>query len=95
MQLEKYPETNSYWYLLRFLKARNFNYEKAKLMLSNFYEFRDTLNFKIIKEQKLPSNFLTDIYIRGYYNTTDEGYPLSIERVGYTDAKYIIENVDP
>ena len=50
-QLEKYPETNSYWYLLRFLKARNFNYEKAKIMLSNFYKFRETLNFKIIKEQ--------------------------------------------
>lgn len=75
----KYPETNSYWYILRFLRARNFHLQKAKEQLLSFFQFRDQVDMRKIQSLRVPENFQKERYVRGYYHISREGYPINIE----------------
>lgn len=80
----EFPEINNSWYILRFLRARNFDQQKTQEMLKNFFVYRRSKNFDNITSIKMPETFSKDLYIRGYCNVNKNGLPVGIERVGYT-----------
>lgn len=56
-------------------------------MLLNFFQFRKNRDWNKIKTISLPENFFTEIYIRGYYHTSKDGYPVNIECFGKSNPK--------
>ncbi len=58
--LIRYPECNSVWYLLRFLRARDFEAPKVKIMLRNFFDFRDEKDMERIRKKVYPDHLLRD-----------------------------------
>jgi len=71
------------YYLLRFLRARKFDFAKAELMWNNFLKWRrdnkvDDINLYRFSE-------LTEVkkvYPHGYFRTDKLGRPVYIERIG-------------
>ena len=82
-EFEKYPETNNYWHILRFLRARSFDYVETKKMLQNYFSFRDTKDMNKVGKIEMPPKFLKEYYVRGYYHNSKEGNPVNYDRIGY------------
>ena len=89
-----HPQYDDY-YLLRFLRARQFDWEKTKLMFTNFLEWRKTmevdniLNVRNSMTQNIFKTFKFDeaekvkeIYPHGYHGIDKQGRPIYIERLG-------------
>ena len=92
-ELIQYPELNTTWYLLRFLRARDFDMEKAKKMFQEFINFKNKKNYERIKKIPHDISFLRDKYIRGYYNTDKLGRPIFIERIGYSKVNELLNTM--
>ncbi|CAL4110754.1 unnamed protein product, partial [Meganyctiphanes norvegica] len=79
--------------LLRFLRARDFNIEKARELLSNSLIWR-----KKNQVDKMMSNYqapqvLKDYFPGGWHHHDKEGHPLYLLRLGQMDVKGLIKSV--
>lgn len=93
-RLEAFPDLKTTWSLLRFCRARDFNFEKIKLMLEGFMDFRAEVDYKRVAQLEM-SEFktLTDNYARGYVGYDQEGRVVLLERVALSNVKTIVGNV--
>lgn len=86
----KVPGDNT---LLRFLRARDFNIEKAREMLSNSLIWR-----KKNQVDKMMSNYeapqvIKDYFPGGWHHNDKDGHPLYLLRLGQMDVKGLIKSV--
>lgn len=80
--LEEFPEINTDWYLLRYLRSRNCDLKKASTMFGKFLEFRKKNKPNIVKNHIFDRDKIKSIYFRGLYNIGKDGCPIIIEKTG-------------
>ncbi|XP_063220835.1 SEC14-like protein 1 isoform X2 [Bacillus rossius redtenbacheri] len=79
--------------LLRFLRARDFNVEKAREMLSQSLLWRKKHQVdRILSEYSVPQ-VVTDYFPGGWHNCDKDGQPLYILRLGQMDVKGLIKSI--
>jgi hypothetical protein len=87
------PKLRTKWSLLRFLRARQFNLKKAKLMLENYLEFRRKHSHDAIARMPM-SDFrvMIDHYASGYCHFDYEGNLIIIDQVAKSNPEAILAN---
>jgi hypothetical protein len=79
------PEICTTWHILRFLRARDFNFDRAKLMISDFISFRRKKNFTRIADicqTDERAETMRKNYTSAHYGTDFNGRIILIEKVG-------------
>lgn len=89
-----FPEVNTKWSLLRFLRARNFHLIKTKEMFRNYLKFRAKHNYQSIMSQPV-SNFqvILDNYACGYCYSDNSGQLIAIEEVAKSNPEAIFKSI--
>ncbi|KAI0084214.1 CRAL-TRIO domain-containing protein [Irpex rosettiformis] len=79
--------------LLRFLRARKFDFEKAKIMLKSAEEWRKSFGVDQLTENfDFKEKALVDKYYPQYYHKMDkDGRPIYIEKLGKLDIKALYQ----
>jgi hypothetical protein len=78
------PEVGTTWHISRFLRARDFNFEKAKQMMQEYLNLRKRKDFKriaAISQTDERAQLLRKFYTSGHYGNDYEGRVVLIERV--------------
>jgi len=90
-RLEQFPDLKTTWNLLRFCRARDFDYDRVKLMLENFMDFRTEIDYDRIKQLDMSEfDVLTSNYARGYVGYDYDGRLIMIEKVSQSKPKNIV-----
>ncbi len=93
-KFDLFPDLKTTWNLLRFCRARDFHYEKVKLMLENFVKFRIEVDYETVKQNEVDDfKPLTDNYARGYVGYDYEGRLVMVEKVSESKPQNIVGNV--
>lgn len=83
----------SYPTLLRFLRARDFNVEKASQMLQETLKWRKDNNVdQMLDEYKQPS-VVAKHFPGGWHHSDKDGRPLYILRLGHMDVKGLLKSI--
>uniref|UniRef100_A0A8C9TEU5 SEC14 like lipid binding 5 n=1 Tax=Scleropages formosus TaxID=113540 RepID=A0A8C9TEU5_SCLFO len=78
-------------HILRFLRARDFNVDKAREMLCQSLTWRKQYQVDYILETWRPPAFLQEYYAGGWHFHDSEGRPLYILRLGQMDTKGLVK----
>lgn len=90
---EQFDKCPTYQTLLRFLRARDFNVEKALHMLQESLKWRSDNNIDdILTEYSMPSVILNH-FPGGWHHQDKDGRPLYILRLGHMDVKGLLKAV--
>lgn len=85
---EKIPKDE---HILRFLRARDFNMDKAREMLCQSLTWRKQYQVDYILEMWRPPSFLEEHYGGGWHFHDRDGRPLYILRLGQMDTKGLVK----
>nr|XP_015215255.1 PREDICTED: SEC14-like protein 5 isoform X2 [Lepisosteus oculatus] len=85
---EKIPKDE---HILRFLRARDFNMDKAREMLCQSLTWRKQFQVDYILETWRPPAFLEEYYAGGWHFHDRNGRPLYILRLGQMDTKGLVK----
>ncbi|XP_035260268.1 SEC14-like protein 5 isoform X2 [Anguilla anguilla] len=85
---EKIPKDE---HILRFLRARDFNMDKAREMLCQSLTWRKQYQVDYILETWRPPAFLEEYYAGGWHFHDRNGRPLYILRLGQMDTKGLVK----
>ena len=77
--------------LLRFCKARDFKKEKVKKMITEYINFKKSLDFTKEKDYKKIHLEIKDLLHNGFCNYSKEGFPIYIEKISKSNYKKIIK----
>uniref|UniRef100_A0A670YGX1 SEC14 like lipid binding 5 n=1 Tax=Pseudonaja textilis TaxID=8673 RepID=A0A670YGX1_PSETE len=88
MQKGKVPKDE---YILRFLRARDFNIDKAREMLCQSLAWRKQYQVDYILQTWRPPSLLEEFYAGGWHYQDKDGRPLYILRLGQMDTKGLVK----
>eukprot|EP00743_Colponemidia_sp_Colp-15_P001514 GILK01001654.1.p1 GENE.GILK01001654.1~~GILK01001654.1.p1 ORF type:complete len:442 (+),score=79.64 GILK01001654.1:100-1326(+) len=74
-------------YLLKWLRARDYNVDAAELMLRNHFAWRAEFGTDKILDEGLPIDVLSRFYPNTYHGRCKDGSLLYVERTGWIDVK--------
>ncbi|XP_073492448.1 SEC14-like protein 5 [Aquarana catesbeiana] len=80
-------------HILRFLRARDFNFEKAREMLFQSLSWRKQYQVDYILQTWHPPSILEEYYAGGWHYHDKDGRPLYILRLGQVDTKGLLKAV--
>ncbi|KAM5151788.1 SEC14-like protein 5 [Mantella aurantiaca] len=80
-------------HILRFLRARDFNFEKAREMLCQSLSWRKQYQVDYILQTWHPPPILEEFYAGGWHYHDKDGRPLYILRLGQVDTKGLLKAV--
>lgn len=89
---KEFPELCTTWHILRFLRAREFNYAKTKAMIEAAFAFRRHKNYKQISQIDMFSDRMLQLkqgYTSSHYGTDKDGRVIIIEKVSEYDSKIV------
>ncbi len=90
-QLAELPQLRTKWSLLRFLRARQFNLKKAKLMLQNYLDFRKAHSHEAVAQMPIDKfKPIYDNYSSGYCWSDNEGNLVVVEQVAKSKPEAVL-----
>ena len=92
LELAEFPELDSQWYILRFCRARSFDYAKVELMMRNMFAYRRTKDMHRISNMDIHSFEVVERnYPAGVYNVDYSGRPIFIDCLGATNVTELLK----
>jgi hypothetical protein len=93
-RLAPHPDLVTTWNLLRFCRARDFNYDKVRAMLQGFIDFRENLDYERVKQLDIDYfKPMAEYYARGYVGYDYEGRLVMIEKISKSNPRELFKRI--